>query len=381
MPSRKSSTLAQIRIRARWQLARLLLKVRPRKDARRFAVGVVKVDRLGDFVLAVSAIRILTERFGQENCLLVLSPFAQELAAREFPHTPQLIMPPFVPKKLRRIVPLWQKQRGALAGTYCEQLLSLRHTPTLYRDTLLNWVPAAQRRGVSGPFPLGEFSGGEFPFATKTAFPSSAPAGSCLDLECHRIVVSQALGREISSDEIKPRLTSIPLRQGDYLFVAPFGSDPVRDYPAPSLLVALKLLQQHYACPIRVLAGPDQGERLQIFRQRAQALGLSFVSCEAGAKFEDYLTAIGGARAILTMESASAHAAAAMDKPTVTLLGGGHYGLFSPWQRSPRQQWLHHSMECFGCNWTCCHSENYCLSRIQPHEIVSALSTVAFAPA
>lgn len=373
--------MAGLRMRARWRIAQVFLRNHARANARRFAVGVVKVDRLGDFVLATSAIRLLTERYGPDQCLLVISPFAQEIAQREFPETPQLIVPPFVPKKLRKIVPLWRQHRHEFSGVLCEQLLSLRHNPALYRDTLLNWVPAGVRHGLAGPFPLGEFSGGDFPFAKRISFPSTAPTGSCLDLECHRLVVSQVLGREISSEEIKPRLRSIPTKTSNYLFVAPFGSEPVRDYPARQLLNALKQTQEHHGCPIHVLAGPDQGARLQTFQSQAQEIGLTFASCTAGAKLDTYLAAIAEAGAVVTMESASAHIAAALDKPTVTLLGGGHYGLFSPWQQSPKQRWLHHSMDCFGCNWTCRHPENFCLSRIQTEEIVTALREVAFSPA
>jgi ADP-heptose:LPS heptosyltransferase len=375
----KVSTMARLRIRMRWKIAQAFLHNRANRNARRFAVGVVKVDRLGDFVLATTAIRLLTERYGPDKCLLVISPFAREIAQREFPETPQIVVPPFVPKKLRKIIPLWKKFRHEFSGIHCEQIVSLRHNPALYRDTLLNWIPAERRHGLAGPFPLGEFSGGDYPFSKRIPFPTAASANSCLDLEAHRLVVSQALGREVAIDEIKPRLHSIPTKTSDYLFVAPFGSEPIRDYPTAQLLNALKQIQQQYACPIQVLAGPDQGARLRDFQNQAQAIGLTFASCAAGAKLDAYLAAIGEARAVVTMESASAHIAAALDKPTVTLLGGGHFGLFSPWQQSSKQRWLSHSMDCFGCNWTCRHPENFCLSRIQPKEIVSALRDVAFA--
>ena len=374
MRSSNSSSLAQIRIRARWQLARLLLKVRPRKEARRFAVSVVKVDRLGDFVLAVSAIRLLTEKFGQENCLLVLSPFAQELACREFPDTPRLIMPPFVPKKLRRLVPLWQKQRKELSGLFCEHLVSMRHQPSLYRDAFLNWIPSRKRHGLTGRFPFCDFSGGSFPFDETILFPKSAPVGCCLELESHRQVLETVLQRPVTSDEIKPRLHSFKRHTGGNLLVAPFASERVKDYPTTSLIAALHHFQRQQSLPIDVIVAPDQASRLPEFEQLGKRSGVLFRSATVCPSLGEYFHAVACAEAVLTMDSASAHLAGALDKPTVTLLGGGHGQMFGPWWHKPdRQVWLRIEIACQNCNWQCTQPENSCLTRISPELIASSL--------
>src|SRR5688500_441975 len=55
-------------------------------------VAIVKLDRLGDFVLALGAVRRLLAHFGPDS-LLVISAVAEPLAAREFPEVPRIVMP------------------------------------------------------------------------------------------------------------------------------------------------------------------------------------------------------------------------------------------------------------------------------------------------
>jgi ADP-heptose:LPS heptosyltransferase len=76
---------------------------------------------------------------------------------------------------------------------------------------------------------------------------------------------------------------------------------------------------------------------------------------------------------VLSLESAPAHLAAALNKPGVFLLGGGHYGMFAPWQRSERQIWLSEAMDCYNCQWHCSMAEAFCVTRIKPVTIANAL--------
>jgi glycosyltransferase involved in cell wall biosynthesis/ADP-heptose:LPS heptosyltransferase len=53
----------------------------------------------------------------------------------------------------------------------------------------------------------------------------------------------------------------------------------------------------------------------------------------------------------LGVESASAHIAAAVDRPHVVIIGGGHFGRFMPY--SPKTTLVYNKMDCYGCNWRC----------------------------
>jgi ADP-heptose:LPS heptosyltransferase len=87
----------------------------------------------------------------------------------------------------------------------------------------------------------------------------------------------------------------------------------------------------------------------------------------------EFAQRVADAKAVLTVETSTAHLAAALDKPAVILIGGGHFGLLGPWQRSSKQRWLTNQLPCFGCDWRCIYPEIRCLSEIPPSAVARAL--------
>jgi ADP-heptose:LPS heptosyltransferase len=86
--------------------------------------------------------------------------------------------------------------------------------------------------------------------------------------------------------------------------------------------------------------------------------------------------AVGAATLVLAVDTFATHLAVASDVPTVCLIGGGQFGDFGPWQRSPRQRWISNPLPCFGCNWQCTRTRVECLQDIAPSMIVSAIEAV-----
>jgi ADP-heptose:LPS heptosyltransferase len=80
--------------------------------------------------------------------------------------------------------------------------------------------------------------------------------------------------------------------------------------------------------------------------------------------------AISGAALVLAVDTFAAHLAVSFDAPTVSLIGGGQYGDFGPWQRSTRQRWVTNRVPCFGCGWQCTRSRVECLVDITPGQVL-----------
>lgn len=71
----------------------------------------------------------------------------------------------------------------------------------------------------------------------------------------------------------------------------------------------------------------------------------------------DLIELVKGARFILANESGLSHVAGYCDTPSVSILGGGHYGWFMPYPEEcglkfPPQS-ASHVMPCYNCNWHC----------------------------
>jgi len=361
------------RLLTRW-LARPIVRGSPR----RYRAAIVKVDRLGDFVLAVSAIRHVVAFHGEEQCLLVVSPSAEAMAAREFPRTPRLVLP--IEPGHKRL--LWEggNARTLLAGVSADEVICLRHQRGDWEELILGWL-GGRRTCV-----LDEPRAGQESAARRTwvhAGPGRvqfdqvmAPVdGGCRELERHRQLLMHALDRPLTATELMPRFERVgagAARGG--IVVTPFGSAAIRDFPEELLVAALRAVRKHSAAPIALQGDSAQQPRLRRLAESLQSAGVTGVTCAAPAGVTDFASAVAGAELVVTVETATAHLAAAFDRPAVILIGGGHFGEFGPWARSARQVWLTHRIDCFDCNWRCVHPEPYCLTRIAAEPVCAAVA-------
>jgi ADP-heptose:LPS heptosyltransferase len=72
----------------------------------------------------------------------------------------------------------------------------------------------------------------------------------------------------------------------------------------------------------------------------------------------DLAELIRAAKLLIGNESGAVHLAAAVGTPSVSIVGGGHYGRFIPYDIAADDECVApipviHRMECYGCNWKC----------------------------
>ncbi len=334
---------------------------------RRFCIH--KVDRLGDFVLALGALRLLTEHLGAAECRLVVSAAAAPLAAAELPDVERWTIPANASGVLaqmwplrRSVTPIWSKERF-------ETLVSLRHARSLYRDLTLTWINAEQWCGL-GPRPApGNLALGNCP-VWPAEFPAAPEGPWCRELLAHRIVVERMLGRAVTWEEMRPRPRVCP-PPGAEIVLCPCAGERIREYPDASWATACRDSLPDGAT-LRVLGPSDRQEDLGHLVEKLRGAGLA-AHATADATASQFIHAIATARLVLTVESAAAHLATAFDRPAVVVMGGGHYDWFAPWGASPRQRWIQHRLPCYGCNWTCRRPTVACLADLPGTAITEAI--------
>jgi ADP-heptose:LPS heptosyltransferase len=72
---------------------------------------------------------------------------------------------------------------------------------------------------------------------------------------------------------------------------------------------------------------------------------------------------------IVSTDSAALHLATALRKPTLGIMGGGHFGRFYPWGRGDLNRVANLAMDCYHCNWQCIYETVRCVKDI-PQSVI-----------
>ena len=338
--------------------------------SRRYRLAVLKLDRLGDAVLALGAVRCLVREFGEADTLLIVSPIAEPLFAAEFPDVERLVLPAFCTAFWPDYLGFLSAWGAALQSLDIDTLVCLRHQRSDYLHTVAQLL-APRRCFASRWTPVWEARSLDYPAPSLSDYPETVDTG-CLELEAHRRMVAAALGREVSPLEVQPRLTATAAAVPGRLLVCPVAGEAIREYPPALLAESLRLLcarqpvTLHFCLPPQADAAP--------WRNALQQAGVVCGRWHQPATWADFRTCLDETEVVLAPESAPAHLATALDKPGVFLLGGGHFGMLAPWQRSDRQLWLRQPLPCYHCRWSCPFDEARCLTGIAPATVAQALA-------
>lgn len=299
----------------------------------------------------------MAREFGEENLFIATLPIMESVVRGQFPKASLITLPirkkrvilnVFVANFLRCFSP-WM----SLMKTKVDVSISLRHMRD-YLQSILFYSVRSQRRFIAENLLLG--NGRPVRRWTECAFKRlfdsqmisypEAGEGVPSELEVNRKLASAVLGREVGISEIWPELKPVgpPPLEPPYWICAPFSSDPGKDFPLERWIGLFDSMQRSGRLPTLVLTGSsEQSEKLKSF------LGLwnefpseTHVDSRViiSSTIQDFVDLLAGAQCVLTVDTAAAHAATALDLKTMVLFSGLHQGMFAPWVRSTRQHWM-----------------------------------------
>ncbi|MCP4644938.1 MAG: glycosyltransferase family 9 protein, partial [bacterium] len=141
-----------------------------------------------------------------------------------------------------------------------------------------------------------------------------------------------------------------------YLAVSPFAGASLRQWPLAKCAELLSRISQ--ACPalgVVILGAPGN---------QADAAGLvdsagplpHVVNLAGHASLIETTAVLARARLSISGDTAGNHIASAVGTNYVTILGGGHFGRFFPYDvpgSAEHGAYVNHKMSCYGCNWLC----------------------------
>jgi len=318
---------------------------------------IVKPDNIGDFVLATGAIRLLGREVGPENVTLCVKSMLVPLARAQYPEMLVVELPVAAKRKvmnlfLRNLImclPLLVQLKFKRFDTS----VCLRSMRT-YLETLVFLLPGARRFVANENILLRSGrrvriiveSGVNRMRGTELVPYPEEVIDVPLEIEAHRRVVEQVLRRAVAVREVMPELLTHAKPSGSesepYWVFAPLTSEAKKNYPLSAWIDVLKQVPCALLPEKILLTGSiNQAPALDEFLRAISAaeIGVVVEVCLP----DDLVTfagLIGEASMVLTGDTAAAHFATAMDRPALVLFSGRHTGMFGPWQRSKRQQWL-----------------------------------------
>lgn len=336
---------------------------------------IFKVDRIGDFVLSLGAIRQIIDQCGSKNCVLLLSTVVKDLAENQFPNVKKIFVPAAGEALWKHAFTAYFGTRKEIASYRFEYLISLKYHYEVYHRIVCSWVNA-QHKILSYSTSLST-TPTEDPilaelFEQTIPYPANHTSNQCLEIKAHVQILTTLFGEDYSFNDALPRLENICCTEKEYILFVPYGGESIRDFPQ-ILWEELMDIAHEKGLPIKICVAPKDEKRAQATIQR-HFYGIAVnVAVESYKNLNDMVKAIAEAKWVCSVETSIAHIATALDKKLIALLGGGHYGYFAPWQKSKRQRWLINEIDCFGCGWKCIRNEPVCMTKIPRHKLRDAV--------
>lgn len=320
-----------------------------------------KVDMLGDWLMAEPAIRLLIDKYKDENCLLVVS---EETRAYRLwrPLAVTTIELPVEPVGIGWRWQISRLRRGYLIVKFCVRyrcgkLISLRHNKDVVKRFVFSHLDADVV--IENTESIEEYA----------RILKNIPK----EIIRHWLVLNR-IGMGIREPSmILPNLGRAK-SQGNYVVFGLYGSRPIRDWPMEywAELIAKIFFE---IVDIQIWVSPSQVCRATQFVKSLTECDRKRVTVCTGS-ISKLHNAVMNAKCIVSVETFTAHLAVAVDAPAVLLIGGGHYGEFAPWISSARQIWVSNYLPCFNCNWSCSRQGAECITHITPGIVADAISRI-----
>lgn len=315
----------------------------------------IRMDGIGDMVLFRGSLDHYAEAFGVDRAgITVLGCEAWgELGAQVF--AGYRVIPinehRYAKRPFYRFGISLMARRLNPAVTVCDQFFRR----PLMADSLA-WIAGAPRTVMSLPY-INEPTRAVFTWylsqASQVVLTGMYPLHETVR---HFNFVSAVLGREVPPEPpviAWPDRPSIVPEGAPYAVVNPGSNAPGRRWPVANYLEIAERLRQR---GLRVAIVGTTGEKADVERLKAFAEKDGVLDLIGKTTVPELMDMLKHAALVLTNDSGPAHLAVALGTPTLTVVGGGHFGCFFPYPEGvapPTARFVWTVTECYHCFWRC----------------------------
>jgi ADP-heptose:LPS heptosyltransferase len=192
----------------------------------------------------------------------------------------------------------------------------------------------------------------------------------------------------IGMKNVYPELPKIPFLlnspldknlEGNYFVIFPGASEKFKQWPVESFAKIVFTIFDDYGL-FPVICGGSKELDLSYSLQNITK-EINCINLVGRTSLPELIEVIRGGKLLVSNDTSAIHIAVAVSTPSVCILGGGHYGRFLPYPeeiKGIKPIPVYNKMDCFGCNWKCCLSENLtrpfpCIEGVNYSQVLSAV--------
>ena len=373
---------------------------------------ILRPDNLGDVVLFSGALKAIREKWATSKITICVKRFATDYLEL-CPYLDNILVWEEVndflyrPYYRRQMLRLTRLAAGWVLGSLARSAFDLSTHCDLSFDLLLlpvrspSWdhhmfaraVQAPVRIGISGDWcnqTAAQDRAAESIYAARMPAPYQRERDS--ELKVHAKFL-RFLGVEVSLADLWPRVwtdrsdrlwahqqisstdNSSCLRLG---VVAGVNSPETKMYPLEKIAEAIGMVRDSdFSCIImgssEDVATSDEVER----SLRRYANVVTTINLAGKTNIRQLIECLRLCDLVIAVDSAPLHIATALRKPTVGIMGGGHFGRFYPWGDPEINRVVCKPMDCYFCNWNCPKSDGSCVKDIPPSAVTREIEYLA----
>ncbi|KAA6232077.1 glycosyltransferase family 9 protein [Chlorobium phaeovibrioides] len=334
-------------------------------------VLVVRLDAIGDFVLWLDSAKELRRCFPGKRITLVANASWADLA-RQFDYWDEVI-----PASLTGLIksPLYRwgiiRQIAEVGFAVAVQMQYSR--VFLAGDSIIRASGARERIASVGDFSNIRTDQKRISDRWHTQLLQASPA-AMMEIDRNAEFMSALTGAPCKAAvPLIPKLLDLPSSlcpSLPYFIVFPGASVPIREWPLEKFASVIDDTVRLTGL-IPVLCG--SGAEKELCASLSSFCSADCLDYSGRTSLAEFTEVIRGAMFLIGNETSAVHIAAAVQTPSICILGGGHYGRFMPYPDhldGVKPLVAMSRMDCFNCNWRCVQTEN----RDEPFPCITGVS-------
>lgn len=146
---------------------------------------------------------------------------------------------------------------------------------------------------------------------------------------------------------------------------APCASTSIKSWPVERFAEALNSLPP---CTVVLVGTAAQSPEMAIL-SASVSQKIRLINLAGQTSVRELVATISACDLFLGGDSAPLHMAIALHKPSLGIVGGGHFGRYVPWGNPQINRFVRITMDCYGCNWGCVHPWIRCIQDIPAPDV------------